>query len=67
MGLYKKGNIWPIDYYYQGQRMRESAGPLKTFAKDTGMDTYWTPRNFQGQKNDQNRLSIKEIGPVAQW
>ncbi|MBI2071197.1 MAG: tyrosine-type recombinase/integrase [Elusimicrobia bacterium] len=34
---------------------------------DSGMDTYWTPRDFVNEKNSQKYLSIKEFGPVAQW
>ena len=33
MGVYKVGNIWYIDYYVDGKRIREVVGPIKTEAK----------------------------------
>ncbi|NIO50013.1 MAG: tyrosine-type recombinase/integrase [Candidatus Aminicenantes bacterium] len=33
MGIYKVGKIWYIDYYANGQRIREAVGPIKTEAK----------------------------------
>ncbi|MBI2071322.1 MAG: tyrosine-type recombinase/integrase [Elusimicrobia bacterium] len=34
MAIYKKGGNWFIDYYFHGRRIRESAGPSKSFAKE---------------------------------
>jgi len=33
MGIYKVGNVWYIDYYADGRRIREAVGPIKTEAK----------------------------------
>lgn len=34
MGIYKRGKTWWIDYYYQGERVRERVGPNKQTAED---------------------------------
>jgi len=34
MGVYKVGNIWYIDYYYEGRRLREAVGENKMDARD---------------------------------
>ena len=34
MAIYKRGKIWYIDYYQNGQRVREPAGPKKYMAVD---------------------------------
>ena len=34
MAIYKKGNNYYVDYYYQGRRRRECAGPVRRLAED---------------------------------
>ncbi len=34
MAVYKRGKVWYIDYYYQGERVRERVGPNKQTAED---------------------------------
>src|ERR1035437_936243 len=34
MGVYKREEIWYIDYYVDGRRRRETIGPSKSLAKE---------------------------------
>lgn len=59
MGVFRKGNKWFIDYYYQGRRIREAAG----FTKDQAQKAL----HIRKAEILQGKFKIQEIKPSPRF
>ena len=64
MGAYKRKNIWYIDYYFEGKRIREKVGPSKKLAEK--VLAIRTAEITRGQFDIQTYKSVITFGELAE-
>ena len=59
MGVFKRENMWWIDYYHEGKRIRESVSPNKTVAL----------KALEARKGEiaQDRFDLTKVKPAPKF